>query len=342
MSQQVRSRRQSTLPDGRVHTFTRQMVMDDGFTFFGAEPVKARNPRNDGDVDVGWYLAPKLRLMGTFPDNSGFRLIVRQNGKELSKFICSAMVYRQDEDRRFNIDPKFGSGYDDFMFDRKCSNEDIAIKELGWMDVEIYYVDGDTDRETLVRKHKIDVHKTEQILGYKGSTYPGVSEYFIQRYAEAAVGIIHAGGGNYWSYEPFSRPSTQAIKNGLKVMIPYAADSKSYYLTYLRCSVNGQRISLVNDKAQLNRGISGGGQGQFFETALTKRNDPKYSERITFTYLTADLPLTLTPGKWECSFMENGDTYRTIRFDVGPDSNIVPSPGTKKRKRKSLPQDVFD
>ena len=80
-------------------TSKRQMVMDDGYTFFAAKPVKVRNSRNDGDVDVGWYLVPKLRLMGTFPDNSGFRLKIKQKGKELSNFFCGAMVYRSKDDR---------------------------------------------------------------------------------------------------------------------------------------------------------------------------------------------------------------------------------------------------
>ncbi len=321
--------RSDTLPNHQGQSGLRQMVMDDGFTFFDADPVKARNPKNTGDVDIGWYLRPKLRLIGTFPDNSGFRVVVKQNGKELSKFFCSAMVYRQGEDRRFTPGKyEFGWGFDDFMYDRKCSNEDKAIKELGLMDVEIFYVDGATDKETLVRKHKIDVHKALQIEGYKGSTYPGVSDYFIQRYAEAAVGIIHAGGGNYLSYEPFSQPSHQPIKNGLRIMIPHVPDKKTYFLTYLRCTVNGNRISLTRDKAQLNVG-GGGGQGEFFESALMKRKDPEYSERITFTYLNADLPLTLTPGKWECAFMENGEAHRTIRFEVGSDNKIVPHPEQK-------------
>jgi hypothetical protein len=211
------------------------------------------------------------------------------------------------------------------MYDRTCSNKDKPIKEIGWMDVEIYFVNGDTDEETLVRTHKIDVHRVAQIKGYKGSTYPGVSEFFIQRYAEAAVGIIHTSAGKYHSLSPYSNPSFQAVPERLVVLMPYVPESKTYYKTFLRCSVNGERINIARDSAQL----SSSNTGSFVETALMSRNDPRYNERITFTYLEATLPVNLTPGKWECSFIENGQTYRTIRFEVGADNKIVPHPEQK-------------
>ncbi len=308
----------------------RQMVMDDGYTFFSAKPVKERNSRNDGDVDVGWYLDPQLRLMGTFPDNSGFRVVVKQNGKELSKIFCSGSVYRQEDDRRFSRErKKYGWGFDDYMNVNSCSNKEKAVKEIGWMDVELFYVDGDTDKETLVRKHRIDVHKAQQLRGVKGKLYPGVSEYFIQRYAEAATGFIYAGGGSYMnnSGRPFAEPTFTPLTkdHSIEVFMPYVPDKRTYYKTYVRCSVNGKKITIERDAAQLDSSHN----GQFAESALMQRSNPRYEERITFTYLKATLPVTLSPGKWECSFNENGTTYRTIRFDVGSDNQIVPHPEQK-------------
>lgn len=305
----------SSAPNAR-----RQMVMDDGYTFFGAEPVKVRNSRNDGDVDIGWYLVPNLRLMGTFPDNSAFRLKVKQNGKELSNFTCGAMVYRQKDD--LQIHPKLrGSGdYDDFMYVwSKCSNREKAVKEIGWMDVEIYSIDGDTDEETLVRKHKIDVHKAERIRGHKPDLYPGVAEYYVQRYAEAAIGVITLGG-RYHSYEPFIRPDFTAGREQYSLIMSHSATSKTTFQTYTRCSVNGTRVQIERDKAWLTSG------GDFQETALTQRDNPLHQERITFAFLQGGIPTTLSPGKWECAFIENGVTFRKIRFDVGSDNKIIPHP----------------
>jgi hypothetical protein len=314
---------ESPKANSSVPASKRQMVMDDGYTFFTAKPVKVRNSKNNGDVDVGWHLVPKLRLMGTFPDNSGFRLKIKQKGKELSNFFCGAMVYRSKDDRQIN--PKFRANavHDDFMYDfSKCSNTKKGIKEIGWMDVEIYYVDGDTDGETLVRKHKIDVHKAENIKGYRPDTYPGVSEYFIQRYAENAVGIIFRDDIYYQSTTPFKRPGFSSTRKSQGVFMSYLRDKKTIFQTYLRCSVNGQRIAIEKDRSWLEDQ----GGSEFDSTALMQRNDPGYSERITFSTLRAGIPTELSAGKWECSFMENGVTYRTFRFEVGSDNEIIPHP----------------
>jgi len=211
------------------------------------------------------------------------------------------------------------------MYELVCANKETPIKQIGQMDVEVYFVDGDTDEEKLVRNHKIDVHRVQQIKGYKGSTYAGVNEYFIQRYAEAPVGIIHTSAGNYQSKTPYPNPSTSETPGRLVIYMPYSPQKATYYRTYVRCSVNGTRIKIDRDSAQLDSS----GRGEFVSSALLSRNDPKYAERITFTYLKAKLPITLSPGKWECSFVEAGEVYRTFRFAVGSDNKIVLHPEQK-------------
>ena len=66
----------------------RQMVMDDGYTFFGAEPVEEYDSKVSLNKDIGWYLESRLRLMGTFPKRSAFRIAVVKNGKQLSSVRC--------------------------------------------------------------------------------------------------------------------------------------------------------------------------------------------------------------------------------------------------------------
>jgi hypothetical protein len=317
----------------------RQLVMDDGFTFFRADPVKGRNPNNTGDIDVGWSLTPSLRLIGTFPDNSGFRVVVRKDGKEGGKFFCSSSVYRKDSDP-YLINTKRSATHEDYMMTSKCAESSSPLKTLGWHDVEIYYVDGKTDAEKLIRKHKIDVHKAEQIKGFKGREYAGVADYYVQRFAEASAGILHAGGAFYMSGSAKDRPFTVGDKKELGVrsidiFLPISPDKRTNYKAYLKCSVNGQKITLAKDGIESGRPST----AQFFyETALAQRNDPKFVERIEFTFLKAVLPLSIdvdgpqitnvskNPGKWECKIMENGETYRIIRFEVGSDGQIVPHP----------------
>jgi hypothetical protein len=224
------------------------------------------------------------------------------------------------------------------MFADRCSDPSTPLKTLGWHDVEIYFVDGKTDAERLVRKHKIDVHRAEQIKGYKGSEYAGVAEYYIQRYAENAVGFIFAGSGSYGignkSATVYSTSDPQLVK-ALYLYMPIVPTEQTNYKSYLRCSVNGQAIKFPHDTVEMGRSS---GSTTFAESALLLRNDPRFTERITFGFLKAKLPLavggepTLTtnisgsPGKWECKIMENGETYRIIRFEVGPDGKIIPHP----------------
>ena len=111
----------------------RQMVMDDGFTFFDAEPVKGRNAKNTGDIDVGWYLKPSLRLIGTFPDNSGFRVEIKKSGKIVANFACISWIYKKENDIELKIKKKTGD-FADYMQVRSCSNEKDAVKEIGQMD----------------------------------------------------------------------------------------------------------------------------------------------------------------------------------------------------------------
>lgn len=318
-------------------TASRQMVMDDGYTFFAAEAAKGRNPQNTGDIDVGWFLKPTLRLMGTFPDNSGFRLVLKKGGREVAKFFCGGWTYRKADDVQFRVQKSIGD-FDDFMQTKPCSNVSDPIKEIGQFDVDVFYVDGTNDKETLVRKHKIDVHKLPIIRGPRGKEYPGVAEYFIQRYAEVPIGIMHASGGNYHHGGSLGqRPFVYADKptgGAISIHLSITPDKRTYYRAFIRCTANGQRVNFRDDSIDLRRPTAA---SYFYETALAERNDPRFSERITFTYLNAILPISIgevpekinvskTPGKWECSLIENGEAYRTFRFEVGSNGDIVPHP----------------
>ncbi len=323
---------------GGQGSYNRQFVMDDGFTFFNAEPVKGRNAKNTGDIDVGWKLSAHLRLMGTFPDNSAFRVVVKKDGKEVGKMICKGNVYRKDKDAYLN-GGKSKPPIDDFVAAKGLCGEPVKpFTTLGWHDVEIYYIDGNTDEEKLARKHKIDVHKYEQMKGRQGAEYAGVADYYIQRYAESAVGLMHAGSGNYRQTAPgtglYDTYDPDRASN-LSIYLPIVPGKRPTAKDYLRCSVNGQNIKLNEDAVRSGWTNQ---DGEWGEDALGLRDAVRFNEIISFSYITAKLPLTLgkrdsyftnvseRPGKWECKIMENGETYRTLRFEVGADGEIVPHP----------------
>ena len=77
----------------------RQMVMDDGYTFFDATPVTEYSEKNRGDIAKGWTMTAYLRAFGTYPNNSGFNVVVSKNGKALSKMYCEGKILPQG--RRF-------------------------------------------------------------------------------------------------------------------------------------------------------------------------------------------------------------------------------------------------
>lgn len=321
-------------------SYDRQFVMDDGFTFFVAEAVKGRNPKNTGDVDVGWRLSSYLRLMGNFPDNSAFRVVVKKDEKEVGKQICKGNIYRKDKDVYLR-NAKSIPPMDDFLSAKGiCGEPAKPFTTLGLHAVEVYLIDGNTDQEKLARKYKIDVHKFEQMRGTKGNEYPGVAEYYVQRYAEASVGIMHAGSGIYRQiapgtnlYDTFdpNRP------NNLFVYIPIVPGKRPTSREYLRCSVNGQNIKLTPDGVSANWS---NGRGEWAQAAYGRRDSVRFNETITFTYITAKLPLAVgnysgaknvseVPGKWECKIMDNAEVYRIFRFEVGTDGEIVPHPEQK-------------
>ncbi|NNE99152.1 MAG: hypothetical protein HKN25_09055, partial [Pyrinomonadaceae bacterium] len=65
----------------------RQMVIDDGFTFFEATPVKVHSPKHRGYIAKGWTLTANLRAFGTFPDDSGFKVVVAKSGSAVATYL---------------------------------------------------------------------------------------------------------------------------------------------------------------------------------------------------------------------------------------------------------------
>ena len=233
----------------------RQMVMDDGYTFFGAEPVEEYDSKVSLNKDVGWYLESRLRLMGTFPNRSAFRIAVVKNGKQLSSVRCEPYkVYKKSEDSGL-IRPRDREGrdlsFEDFMHvDFKCLDKTAVNKEIGKVNIQIYFIDGDTDAETLVRTYQVDVHKTSKVRGAASNPQPDVADYYIQRHAEAAVAF--AFFGDYQSDKPIATGANIPIRK-LTIYTTYSPNEKSFNVSgsFARCSVNGKKINLNFDQVRM-------------------------------------------------------------------------------------------
>jgi hypothetical protein len=322
----------------------RQMLMDDGFTFFDAEPVKEYDSKISLEKDIGWYLKSSLRIIGTVPKRSAFKVSVKKNGKELSAIRCEGMVYTKTDDPNLRT-PQLRAGkdlnYEDFMTaGGRCFDEKAVIKEIGEMDVEIYFIDGESNAEKLVRKHKIDVRKATKVRGNASAPQPDVADYYIQRHAEAAVAIAYFSMGRNATYfgTPFDTYSTPTFRTlNIHTTFSPAEQTRLPVNPFVQCSVNGQKISLQNDKARVTEGPRREIGIYTDRIGAKHKTGPPYKDWVEFIDLNFQMPLFTSEGqyakptmkvenfqgKWECAIIENGVTFRTFRWEVGK-NGILP------------------
>ena len=122
------------------------------------------------------------------------------------------------------------------------------------------------------------------------------------------------------------------------------ADRKYPDRGYLRCSVDGQRVRFPggNDNADLMTAQKlRTTQLQYSDRIAPKfKRGPAYKDPLRFVQLVSRMPMKWAgdgkkydrldiqtkPGKWECKYMNNGETYRTFRFEVAGNGAIVPHP----------------
>jgi hypothetical protein len=321
----------------------RQMVMDDGYTFFGAAPVEEYDSKVSLNKDVGWYLESRLRLMGTFPNRSAFRIAVVKNGKQLSSVRCEPYkVYKKSEDSGLSR-PRDREGrdlsFEDFMHVKyQCLDKKAVNKEIGKVNIQVYFIDGDTDAETLVRTYQVDVHKATKVRGAASNPQPDVADYYIQRHAETAVAF--AFFGDYHSEKPIATGPNIPVRK-LTIYTTYSPNEKSFNVSgsFARCSVNGKKINLDYDSVGMTEGGDRQEIGIYLDrlTPQYKRGSP-YKDHIEFNELKFAMPLYIEkpqyatpreinmldyPGKWECSVIAKGETYRIFRWEVA-NGKIVP------------------
>ena len=317
----------------------RQMVMDDAFTFFDAEPVKEYDSKISLEKDIGWYLKSSLRIIGTFPKRSAFRVSIKKNGKELSNLRCEGTVYTKADDTLLRT-PQLRAGkdlnFEDFMTSGvRCFDEKAVIKEIGEMDVEIYFINGDSNAEKLVRKHKIDVRKATKVRGNASAPQPDVSDYYIQRHAETAVAIAYFGIGRDVGYfnkpiDTFSSPNYRTLN--IHTTYSPAEQTRLPVNPFVQCAVNGQKINLQFDKVRVSEGQGRREIGIYTDRIGAKyKTGSPYKDWVEFIDLNFQMPLYLGEtqyakptmkiedfqGKWECAVIENGVTFRTFRWEVG-------------------------
>ncbi len=308
----------------------RQMTIDDGFTFFEATPVKVHSPKLRGYVAKGWTLTANLRAFGTYPDNSGFKMVVRKSGNAVATYSCEGKVHRKSESPVSRVK---NSPDDDYMSTTTggwCGrSESIVVKKPGKYDVQIYVVNGDNDVETLLRTYKVDVREAKQI---RPGGVLGVSDFYIQRHAEAPAAILYLRpglGSGYVKHDYHEIKKGTTLKGNVDIYFNIAKNENSNSIDfsgipYVRCFVNGQRVKFVNKGHVKNASMRG-------DRAAYKRNG-KPTEYIGFYSYWINLPIEWRgngsngnpnmerqTGKWKCDLRSGAETIRTFSWTVGSD-----------------------
>jgi hypothetical protein len=332
-----------TALSGRSSGQNRSMVMDDGYTFFDAEPVSEYDSAARLNKDVGWFLSSHLRVLGTFPKRSAFRVIVKKSGKKVGETRCNGSIYTIAGDHNLGNELRKKERdltYEDFMYTNvACKKKTAVIKPIGMMNVEIHIVDGDTDEEKLVRTYKINVHRAPRVRGSATKPQPDVAHYYISRNAETGVafGLLSSGNANYFKL-PFDNYSGPQFST-LEIYSSYAPKRNGRLPndTYARCSVNGQRLKLDWDKVNVSSESRPQEYAVYTDRLMPQfKRGSAYRDDIVFRRVKIVMPLYSgqtqyskprmkmedTPGDWECKVLSNGELYRTFRWKVGADGKI--------------------
>jgi hypothetical protein len=324
----------------------RQMVIDDGFTFFDSEPLQEYSASARRQVGIGWHLRSHLRMFGTVPNRSGFNVVVSKGGKELTKIRCEGTVYRKADDQAPREHRNPG---DDYMLTTQqgCEDKTKLMTETGKLDVKVYFFNGSTDEEKLLRTYKIDVREATRVRGLATAPVPDVPHYYIQRHAEtpAAILFVRPVFNNTLSPNYFRVPGDGDFNSELEIYFNISTKRQVDRLrsAVTRCSVNGSPVDFPGtgdyaDGARFHQ--------MRVETAIyTDRLAPQfktaseYMDEVSFSQYQVKLPLLRRSdpannrvgmsdrrGNWECSIRINGETIRTFKWTVGSDGMPVQHP----------------
>lgn len=295
------------------------ITFDDGYTFF--KLYSQGGSRNGKPYDKGWYVDSQLRVWGKVPGRSAFKVVVKQGRRTVSTVRCEGK--------------EFAGG----MATTYCRDPKALTRKHGTVTFEVFYIDGDTDKEHLARRYKVIVRQATRMRGTVRRPMRDYPHYYISRHGEVPCGILHEVAPRN---EGYIRETHRWDRGYVSLTFSLSASEEGAGLAAsgrLRCTVNGKRIKAEKDQVRNRRG------SRFYNvTARRFRGRNIQSSEINFRQYEAHLPLTWGkvgetrkrfsgypslddhPGKWECKWTVNGKPVRTIRFTVNQDGSLAPHP----------------
>ncbi len=310
------------------------IIIDDGFTFFTLHHKK--DYVGGKPLSKGWSLVSNLRMAGpAIPKRSGYKIVVKKAGQALATVRCEGDIpaIPQHEVGRVVV-PMLGHCYDDTQL----------VQGEGKFTVEIHFVNGDDDSELLARAYEVEVHKVDRVRGSVTKPEPDAPEYYISRHGEVLSSILYLRPG---SSRPYVNDSSADTFGPNMVEIIYNSSTTDEGMgiggstSFIRCTVDGQKIELKDDKVRHYRPGH-----RYYQEIYTDRLAPEfkqgsgYKDEINFRQYFAVLPLSWGkqgvhqnytrledhPGRWECTFREGPNVVRAWRWTVRPDGIVAPHP----------------
>ena len=316
------------------HGIPSSIIIDDGFTFF-----TLRNKKDyvgGQPVAKGWSLVSNLRMAGpAVPKRSGHKIVIKKTGQALATMRCEGDV---------PAIPQHEVGRVVAQMVTHCYDDTQLVQGEGKFAVEVHFVNGDDDSERLARTYEIDVHKVDRVRGSVTKPEPDAPEYYISRHGEVLSSILYLRPG---SSRPYVNDSSADTFGPNMVEITYNTSTTDEGMgiggstSFMRCTVDGQKIELKDDKVRHYRPGH-----RYYQEIHTDRLAPEfkqgsgYKDEINFRQYFAVLPLTWGkqgvyqnytkledhPGRWECTFREGPNVVRSWRWTVRPDVIVAPHP----------------
>ncbi|MEO8434682.1 MAG: hypothetical protein ABI596_07285 [Pyrinomonadaceae bacterium] len=310
------------------------VIIDDGYTFFR---LRGKKDYVDGKpIDQGWSLLSQLRLVGPMmPRRSSFKIVVSKAGAPLATTRCEGSIPVVPTNE---AQPPFlpMTGY--------CYDDKQPVKGEGKFGVAVYFVNGDDDSERLVRNYEIEVHKVDRVRGTVTAPQADVPNYYVSRHSEVLSSILYLRSASAAPYVVDTRPDTFG-ENRVEIVYNTSTTDEGQGIggqdSFMRCSVDGQRIELKNDRVRNQRPTSRDYQEIHTDRLAAEfKRGSEYKDEINFRQYYVVLPLTWGrqgvyqnftkleehPGHWECTYREGVNVVRTWRWTVRPDGSVAPHP----------------
>jgi len=314
----------------RAQDLPAEPYLDDGFTWF--EPDNSVQTV-DGKRVGQWSLLSNLRVWGAdIPNRSAFKVIVRDAAGG------AAATYRFNG---FPVRDANGKNVAMNIIRMRDSNQKLQLK--GLVKLDVYFIDGDTDAEKLLKSYTLNVQSVTRVMGTPANPQPDGEQFFFSRHGDVPYSIISrrlAGAGPY----NWSGGADKYDFNVVDLVLSHSPEifDNPAHQSHVQVKVNGQPVTLKHDGVDGNGPTDRAYQAEQV-TAPPSKTGPLVKQRVQFREYELVLPLTWSqpgveranpawtslndhPGEWEVSWIQGTNLLRIFRFKVNPDGTIAQHP----------------